>query len=592
MEAAAGIPGRPGPRRQLSAPPGIAGRREGPIPEGGRPPRFRPTRGETRAVHRRSPSGFRRLHAGTSKGGRHAQRSQESDGSLERLGPRARRALGDGHGLRLSAGAHRRSSRRRPGAGGRLARHGRAGPRRHAVGDHGRDAAPRQGGAARHGARAARRRHALRLVPSRRGAGGRERAALRQGGRRPGGEDRGRPAGDRARAGRGRDPGDGAPRPDAAVDPQAAAASRCRAVARRRGSALLAAGARARAGGRLRAGARVRARRRSPPRSPRRLRIPDHRHRRRRPAATARCWSTTTCSGSRSASRRASCAATPSWAATAREAIAAYAARRARRPLPRQPRRATRIRRRRPRPRRTPASSTAEGDADRLRTAARPAPRERSSARPAARGRASCRRWERCTTATSRWCAPRAASPRASSPRSSSIRPSSAPQEDFGRYPRQPEEDAALLAAAGCDLLFLPEVGDHLPAGNMRPACDPQGAALGLEGERRPGHFDGVATVVDSALQPGRSGLRDLRREGRAAARRGARTGARSTSAGRASCPHPIVREPDGAGDIVAQRLPLARGAARGGASSTARSQAARLADRRRRAPTPRRCAR
>ena len=33
------------------------------------------------------------------------------------------------------------------------------------------------------------------------------------------------------------------------------------------------------------------------------------------------------------------------------------------------------------------------------------------------------------------------------------------PQEDLARYPRQPERDVELLAGAGCDLLFLPEIG-------------------------------------------------------------------------------------------------------------------------------------
>ena len=74
------------------------------------------------------------------------------------------------------------------------------------------------------------------------------------------------------------------------------------------------------------------------------------------------------------------------------------------------------------------------------------------------------------------------------------------PGEDFSRYPRQPEQDAALLAAAGCDALFLPAVDTVYPPGHAT-FVDPQGAALGLEGERRPGHFRGVATVVTALLQ-------------------------------------------------------------------------------------------
>jgi pantoate--beta-alanine ligase len=69
------------------------------------------------------------------------------------------------------------------------------------------------------------------------------------------------------------------------------------------------------------------------------------------------------------------------------------------------------------------------------------------------------------------------------------------PTEDFNRYPRQPEKDAAMLEAAGCDLLFLPGVETIYPPGNAT-FIEPAGAALGLEGTCRPGHFRGVATVV------------------------------------------------------------------------------------------------
>jgi pantoate--beta-alanine ligase len=69
------------------------------------------------------------------------------------------------------------------------------------------------------------------------------------------------------------------------------------------------------------------------------------------------------------------------------------------------------------------------------------------------------------------------------------------PHEDFNRYPRQPEKDAAMLEAAGCDLLFLPDIETIYPPGNAT-FVEPAGAALGLEGTCRPGHFRGVATVV------------------------------------------------------------------------------------------------
>jgi len=69
------------------------------------------------------------------------------------------------------------------------------------------------------------------------------------------------------------------------------------------------------------------------------------------------------------------------------------------------------------------------------------------------------------------------------------------PNEDFNRYPRQPEADSRLLETAGCDLLFLPAVETVYP---LRHATfvEPAGAAEGLEGACRPGHFRGVATVV------------------------------------------------------------------------------------------------
>lgn len=69
------------------------------------------------------------------------------------------------------------------------------------------------------------------------------------------------------------------------------------------------------------------------------------------------------------------------------------------------------------------------------------------------------------------------------------------PNEDFNRYPRQPEKDGAMLEEAGCDLLFLPDVATIYPPGNAT-FVDPTGAAEGLEGACRPGHFRGVATVV------------------------------------------------------------------------------------------------
>ena len=69
------------------------------------------------------------------------------------------------------------------------------------------------------------------------------------------------------------------------------------------------------------------------------------------------------------------------------------------------------------------------------------------------------------------------------------------PSEDFSRYPRQPEKDAEMLAAAGCDLLFLPDVDTMYPPGHT-VYVDLGNPAETLEGVCRPGHFRGVATVV------------------------------------------------------------------------------------------------
>jgi pantoate--beta-alanine ligase len=71
------------------------------------------------------------------------------------------------------------------------------------------------------------------------------------------------------------------------------------------------------------------------------------------------------------------------------------------------------------------------------------------------------------------------------------------PREDFGRYPRTPAEDAHALQAAGCDLLFMPQVEEIYPGGTQDGTrVHVPGLSGILEGEFRPGHFDGVATVV------------------------------------------------------------------------------------------------
>lgn len=70
------------------------------------------------------------------------------------------------------------------------------------------------------------------------------------------------------------------------------------------------------------------------------------------------------------------------------------------------------------------------------------------------------------------------------------------PREDFARYPRDLDADRGLLATAGADLLFAPEASEVLPDGRtqVRVAAGPIGDVL--EGRVRPGHFDGVLTIV------------------------------------------------------------------------------------------------
>ena len=73
------------------------------------------------------------------------------------------------------------------------------------------------------------------------------------------------------------------------------------------------------------------------------------------------------------------------------------------------------------------------------------------------------------------------------------------PTEDFARYPRRHAADAAMLAEAGCDLLFAPATQDIYPPG-FATVVRVGGLGDVLDGASRPGHFDGVATVVARLL--------------------------------------------------------------------------------------------
>ena len=69
------------------------------------------------------------------------------------------------------------------------------------------------------------------------------------------------------------------------------------------------------------------------------------------------------------------------------------------------------------------------------------------------------------------------------------------PNEDLDRYPRNLEGDCAIARASGVDIVFTPTAAEMYPAG-FQTAIRVRDLALPLCGASRPGHFDGVATVV------------------------------------------------------------------------------------------------
>lgn len=81
------------------------------------------------------------------------------------------------------------------------------------------------------------------------------------------------------------------------------------------------------------------------------------------------------------------------------------------------------------------------------------------------------------------------------------------PGEDFARYPRDPERDTDMLAAAEVDAIYRPSIETMYPPGattRVRVGA----VAEPLEGKARPGHFEGVATVVTklfAAVEPDRA---------------------------------------------------------------------------------------
>ena len=81
------------------------------------------------------------------------------------------------------------------------------------------------------------------------------------------------------------------------------------------------------------------------------------------------------------------------------------------------------------------------------------------------------------------------------------------PNEDFSRYPRTFEADYALLEAEGVDVIFAPDPAEMYPPG-ATTFVEVEGLSGRLDGQLRPGHFRGVATIVAKlfvAAEPGRA---------------------------------------------------------------------------------------
>jgi pantoate--beta-alanine ligase len=71
------------------------------------------------------------------------------------------------------------------------------------------------------------------------------------------------------------------------------------------------------------------------------------------------------------------------------------------------------------------------------------------------------------------------------------------PNEDFAHYPRTASKDAEMLGAAGCDLMFMPDAQEIYPDGFQRATrVEVPELSRILCGQFRPGHFEGVTTVV------------------------------------------------------------------------------------------------
>lgn len=119
------------------------------------------------------------------------------------------------------------------------------------------------------------------------------------------------------------------------------------------------------------------------------------------------------------------------------------------------------------------------------------------------------------------------------------------PGEDFEAYPRTLEADLELLTQQGVDVVFVPPVSEMYP--DTKPLVTVSAGELGsvLEGALRPGHFDGMLTVVNKLLQVTRP---DFAFFGQKDAQQLLliQRMVKDFNLGVEICPVPIVRQPDG----------------------------------------------
>ena len=107
---------------------------------------------------------------------------------------------------------------------------------------------------------------------------------------------------------------------------------------------------------------------------------------------------------------------------------------------------------------------------------------------------------------------------------------------DLAAYPRTEVQDAAKIGPVGAHLLYAPDATEIYPPG-FATTVSVSGVSEGLCGRFRPGHFDGVATVVAKLFLQTAGRSRLLRREGFSAASGRAQNGARPRYSRSRSCP-------------------------------------------------------